>query len=396
MKKSSLALGLFLMTVFAAGCGNGALGDYWAVEMPADANGSPLPGVVDDVMSGADTDGDGFIARNDCNDDNAAINPGVAEVSDGIDNDCDSFVDEISFDVIGKDAKDLNDAITAAADGAIIQLTGALKVTAMIVVSKPVKLVGSVAVPVQIEGGGIEIDSDSVTLKGLNVSNAAGPLVVMNNAHKDIAIENSSIHGATAAECVKLENCTNCDLTQVNVFNCAGDGVVIGDSGNVVVKESSVAGSNGANAAMYVYRSSGVKLQSNLIHQNATDHGIKLDKNSGSLLVAGNEIANNTFTSRNAGLAFRSAIFLYKNLTDEAIEVVHNLIEGNDGRAFYVAKSATFDPAVSLTGNVVGNQTLDIVATSGTPSCRFETNIFSNNNSASLDVCADVSGNYFK
>src|SRR5262249_5623766 len=41
-----------------------------------------------------DNDGDGFSeCAGDCNDANAAIHPGAAEVCDGVDNDCDGIVD---------------------------------------------------------------------------------------------------------------------------------------------------------------------------------------------------------------------------------------------------------------------------------------------------------------
>ena len=44
---------------------------------------------------GFDNDGDGFtICQGDCNDNNAAIYPGAAEICDGADNDCDGTVDE--------------------------------------------------------------------------------------------------------------------------------------------------------------------------------------------------------------------------------------------------------------------------------------------------------------
>ena len=41
-----------------------------------------------------DGDGDGYTTPEDCNDSDASVNPGVTELCDGIDNNCDGQIDE--------------------------------------------------------------------------------------------------------------------------------------------------------------------------------------------------------------------------------------------------------------------------------------------------------------
>ncbi len=81
-----------------------------AAEIPYDG--------IDQDCSGADltdVDGDGYDSTavpdgNDCNDNNSAINPGVIESCDGIDNNCDGQVDEENI-CVQETAEELNEAL---------------------------------------------------------------------------------------------------------------------------------------------------------------------------------------------------------------------------------------------------------------------------------------------
>ncbi len=49
-----------------------------------------------------DSDGDGYPSGPDCDDTNASINPGAVEICDGIDNDCDTLIDDADPGVTGR------------------------------------------------------------------------------------------------------------------------------------------------------------------------------------------------------------------------------------------------------------------------------------------------------
>ncbi|MCB9678321.1 MAG: putative metal-binding motif-containing protein [Alphaproteobacteria bacterium] len=55
---------------------------------------------VDGAWWGADNDGDGSLVPSDCDDDDPSRNPSAQEVCDGLDNDCDGFVDDADGDLI--------------------------------------------------------------------------------------------------------------------------------------------------------------------------------------------------------------------------------------------------------------------------------------------------------
>ena len=68
------------------------------------ADGSADGITDDDGVDDPDEDGDGFPASEDCNDGQVAVNPGAAEVCDGVDNDCDGSVDEDVTDTFWLDS----------------------------------------------------------------------------------------------------------------------------------------------------------------------------------------------------------------------------------------------------------------------------------------------------
>ena len=60
----------------------------------SDTEKFPIDPVDDGIIETVDADGDGFFSDEDCDDSNAQVNPGVDEVCDGVDNNCNGDVDE--------------------------------------------------------------------------------------------------------------------------------------------------------------------------------------------------------------------------------------------------------------------------------------------------------------
>ena len=73
------------------------LGVFFALSTLGCRSDEPKPGdtaSLETANPADDQDGDGYPAADDCDDGNAAINPGATEVCDGVDNDCDGEIDE--------------------------------------------------------------------------------------------------------------------------------------------------------------------------------------------------------------------------------------------------------------------------------------------------------------
>ena len=63
---------------------------------PACVNEGKVEGTepTEDDLAAIDSDGDGYATDEDCDDEDASVNPGATEVCDGVDNNCDDVVDE--------------------------------------------------------------------------------------------------------------------------------------------------------------------------------------------------------------------------------------------------------------------------------------------------------------
>lgn len=90
MKPSLLIAGALSASIyFQYGCTGGGGTPTWYQDLDGDGYGNPQ------VQLSQDTAPDGYVSQsNDCNDDNADINPGAAEIADELDNNCNGEVDE--------------------------------------------------------------------------------------------------------------------------------------------------------------------------------------------------------------------------------------------------------------------------------------------------------------
>jgi len=68
----------------------------WTIILACEPGSALVVGtdIEEDTAMINDQDGDGYEASEDCDDTNAAINPGAEEVCDALDNDCDEEIDE--------------------------------------------------------------------------------------------------------------------------------------------------------------------------------------------------------------------------------------------------------------------------------------------------------------
>ena len=84
---------LLCLLLGLSGCDDTTSGPQGGVDILDDDDSA---GDDDDSAPGqvVDNDGDGFAAEDDCNDDEAAVNPAAAELCDGVDNNCDLSIDE--------------------------------------------------------------------------------------------------------------------------------------------------------------------------------------------------------------------------------------------------------------------------------------------------------------
>jgi hypothetical protein len=236
---------------------------------------------------------------------------------------------------------DIQAAIDAASAGDVICLVngGVYTPAARINVTKAVtiKAVDPYTSPLPlIDGGGtldriIYIDSDCVTLDGLEVAYGTGDLIRQSGSYSGTVVKNCVIHDSSGDEGVQLANCTDCLIESCLAYDIAQDGFNMAGGLNSSIINCEVDNSGSENGAIFVYEGVNITIACNYIHDCTAHNGIKLYENYGDIFVQNNLIVNNTWDPTSKHVAYSgNGILGYKPAaTGYTLYVEHNTIADN-------------------------------------------------------------------
>ena len=277
------------------------------------------------------------------------------------------------------DGGDIQAAIDAASPGDVICLVngGIYTPAARIDVTEAVtiKAVDPLSDPLPlINGGGtleriIYIDSDGVTLDGLEVAYGTGDLIRQSGSYAGTIVRNCVIHDSSGDEGVQLANCTDCLIECCLAFDIAQDGFNMAGGFNSGIVNCEVYNSDSENGAIYVYDSIDMNISCNYIHDNTAHNGIKLYENYGDIVVQNNLIVNNTWDPTNRHVAYSgNGILGYKPVaTGYTLFVEHNTISNNTSTIPSAVPSGSGCPAGNFPSDTYGNAIgLAVTSISGT------------------------------
>ncbi len=141
------------------------------------------------------------------------------------------------------------------------------------------------------------VDADNVIIDGLEVKSGTGDMIRQSNAHSGTVVRYNIIHDGNGDEGAQLTHCTNCRLEHNYVYDIAtpGDALNISDtSTNGLIANNEVHDIGSENAAIYVYGSTYITIQCNLVYSVTLNDGIKLGNKGGNdAALAGGSIRYN-------------------------------------------------------------------------------------------------------
>ncbi len=320
---SGLAAGTYAVTVTATGgCTaqltginvgtTGTLVTYYA-DSDADTYGNA--GVTTTSCTGAPS---GYVSNNtDCNDANAAVNPGATEVCNSIDDDCDGLTDEGTYAVTNLNTSTsyctVQAGINAATAGDVLQVNAGTY-NERVVIDRSITLQGlgegvSILSGTGLAGTGKGITINNgvtgVTIKRLTVQDYAG-----SSGNTDAGIYGIGGNNNLTVEHVTIQNnvggsgfYANGPVTNVVIDSVTSTGHTIGARGIVIwnglksditITNCHVYGNNCCGIELQDGTASGVTMTNNNVHDNG-DNGIGIVglQGPGENVVSNNTVQNN-------------------------------------------------------------------------------------------------------
>ncbi len=328
----------------------------------------PDPSEVDD-------DGDGFTADVDCDDDNAEVNPDAIEVVDGVDNDCDGYVDGWFVCHDGtQDWSTIQEGLDSVAEGGLLVVCPGTYPENIVLQSKMVSVLGrDGATATFVDGGGTDVvwrvaNSNGVSIEGLTLRNGSniegnGGVLVCNGATLRLA-DSHLTDGEAVNGGLFMSNACDLDVSG-NTFS---DGEASGAGGAVFLGQSqgSFAGNEVMECIAYegggVFVSQGnVSIDGNNIHENTSlaigegdlEEGEELEysgrgSGGGGLFVYGDSpVSNNTITDNETTHNGGGVYLLYGDGDFDGNTVSGNYC-GEDGAGVYTNQSSNW-----ISGNLI-------------------------------------------
>jgi hypothetical protein len=200
--------------------------------------------------------------------------------------------------------------------------------------------------------GIIVITADNVVLDGLEVRNGGGDLIDSETSTPTTGtiLMYNIIHDSSDDEGVQLRACTDCVVEFNYVFGMAQDGINMccGSTGSTI-QFNEVHDSSSENATIYVYGSTDMTIQCNLVYNASENDGIKLgSKGGGDAALAGGSILYNVVHD-----TVQDGITVYTSYTLVEGNEVYNSTSENG--AIYVAFAVS---DVTIRNNIVRDNML--------------------------------------
>jgi len=203
--------------------------------------------------------------------------------------------------------------------------------------------------------GIIVIEADNVVLDGLDITGGSGDMIDSESATPTIGtvLRYNIIHDSASPgdEGIQIRNCTDGVIEFNYIFNIAQDGINMccGSSGGMI-RFNEVYDNYSENAAIYVYESTDMTIECNLVYDVFGNDGIKVGaKNGGDASESGGTVLGNVVHD-----TAQDGISVYMSDTVVDSNEVYN--SSSENGAIYLAWAIS---EISVTNNYVHDNNLD-------------------------------------